>query len=85
MALQTRPRLYVTVPLQLVCRKERTDLRSAPYLLPTLEIVWAVLTFCQSRVTKLWQMYLLRALVGFFEAPSFGGTHLICTWASHFS
>jgi hypothetical protein len=25
-----------------------------------------------------WHVYLLRALIGFFEAPSFGGTHLIC-------
>jgi hypothetical protein len=42
-----------------------------------MEIIWAVLTFAQSRVTKLWHVYLLRALIGFFEAPSFGGTHLI--------
>ncbi|WVQ79401.1 hypothetical protein IAT38_001498 [Cryptococcus sp. DSM 104549] len=49
----------------------------APYLLPTLEVIWAILTFCQSRMTKLWHVYLMRALIGFFEAPSFGGTHLI--------
>ena len=49
----------------------------APYFLPTLEIFWGILTFCQSRVTKPWHVYLLRALIGFFEAPSFGGTHLI--------
>lgn len=50
---------------------------SAPFLLPTLEVIWAILTFCQSRATKLWHIYLLRAMVGFFEAPSFAGTHLI--------
>ncbi|RSH85676.1 hypothetical protein EHS25_003817 [Saitozyma podzolica] len=66
---------YVVGQIPLMALQTRP--RLAPYLLPTLEIVWAVLTFCQSRVTKLWQMYLLRALVGFFEAPSFGGTHLI--------
>ncbi|ORY29542.1 major facilitator superfamily domain-containing protein [Naematelia encephala] len=55
----------------------QTKPKIAPYFLPTLEVVWAVLTFCQSRVGKLWHVYLLRALIGFFEAPSFGGTHLI--------
>jgi hypothetical protein len=70
MALQTKPRLWVWVFSSLA------DL-SAPYLLPTMEVIWAVLTFAQSRVTKLWHLYLLRALIGFFEAPSFGGTHLI--------
>ncbi|KIY53255.1 MFS general substrate transporter [Fistulina hepatica ATCC 64428] len=51
--------------------------RIAPYFLPALEIVWAVLTFCQSRVTRSWHLYILRACVGFFEAPSFAGTHFI--------
>ncbi|WWC63619.1 uncharacterized protein I303_106224 [Kwoniella dejecticola CBS 10117] len=51
--------------------------RLAPYLLPTMEIIWAVLTFCQARVTKVWHLYIIRALLGFFSAPSFGGTHLV--------
>ena len=50
-----------------------TLLASAPFLLPTLKVVSHVLTFSQSRVTKLWHMYLLHALVGLFEVPSFGG------------
>jgi hypothetical protein len=50
---------------------------SAPYFLPSLEIIWAVLTFCQSRVKNTTHVYVIRALIGFFEAPSFGGTHLI--------
>jgi ACS family pantothenate transporter-like MFS transporter len=49
----------------------------APYLLPSLEIVWAILTFAQAKVSKTWHLYLLRALVGFFEAPSFAGTHFV--------
>lgn len=50
---------------------------SAPHLLPALQIVWAVVAFCQSTVTKSWHLYLLRAITGFLEASSFGGTHLI--------
>lgn len=42
----------------------------APYFLPALEVSWAILTFCQSRVTKPWHLYIIRALVGFTEAPS---------------
>ena len=76
MTLQTKPVLFV--PSRTHSDRHSAYLRfSAPYLLPTLEVFWAILTFSQSRVTKLWHMYLLRALVGFFEAPSFGGTHLI--------
>jgi MFS family permease len=46
-----------------------------------LEIVWAILTFAQSRGTKAWHFYLLRALIGFWEAPSFGATHfLLGSW-----
>ncbi|ORX36124.1 major facilitator superfamily domain-containing protein [Kockovaella imperatae] len=55
----------------------QTKPRLAPYFLPTLEMVWAVLTFCQSTVTNPKHVYILRALIGFFESPSFGGTHLI--------
>ena len=51
--------------------------RRAPFLLPSLEIIWAILTFCESRVQNTTHLYIIRAFVGFFEAPSFGGTHLI--------
>lgn len=50
---------------------------SAIWLLPTLQISWAVIGFCQSTVTQNWHLYILRALTGFLEASSFGGTHLI--------
>lgn len=46
-------------------------------MLPTLQILWAVIAFSQSTVTENWHLYLLRAITGFLEASSFGGTHLI--------
>ncbi|KAF5646982.1 pantothenate transporter liz1 [Fusarium tjaetaba] len=49
----------------------------APFLLPSLQILWAVIAFCQSEIKHSWQLYILRALTGFLEASSFGGTHLI--------
>ncbi|KAH9884905.1 major facilitator superfamily domain-containing protein [Xylariomycetidae sp. FL2044] len=55
----------------------QTKAKVAPFLLPSLQISWAVIAFCQSLVTKNWHLYLLRALTGFLEASSFGGTHLI--------
>lgn len=58
------------------------DLTSAPFLLPTLQITWAIIAFCQSTITKNWHLYLLRAITGFLEASSFGGTHLIRTTPS---
>ncbi|KAK4689630.1 MFS transporter, ACS family, pantothenate transporter, partial [Tremellales sp. Uapishka_1] len=66
---------YVVGQIPLMALQTRPTL--APYFLPTLEIIWAVLTFCQSRVTKPEHLYIVRAFVGFFEAPSFGATHLI--------
>ena len=53
----------------------RTD--SAPFLLPSLQVLWAVIAFCQSEVQHNWHLYMLRAMTGFLEASSFGGTHLI--------
>ncbi|KAH7014153.1 major facilitator superfamily transporter [Microdochium trichocladiopsis] len=55
----------------------QTKARIAPFLLPTLQIFWAIIAFCQSRVTQNWHLYILRATTGFLEASSFGGTHLI--------
>ncbi|KAM0751301.1 MFS general substrate transporter [Meredithblackwellia eburnea MCA 4105] len=66
---------YVVGQIPMLALQSRPKL--APYFLPSLEVVWAILTFAQSRVTKPWHLYLLRALVGLAEAPSFAGTHLI--------
>ncbi|KAJ4396764.1 hypothetical protein N0V93_000986 [Gnomoniopsis smithogilvyi] len=57
--------------------------RKARYLLPTLEVLWGITTFAQSRVTNVHQLYALRFLVGMFEAPVFAGTHFILgSWYS---
>lgn len=50
---------------------------SARWLLPTLEVLWGICTFAQSRVTNVNQLYALRFLVGMLEAPVFAGTHFI--------
>jgi len=55
----------------------QTKPKIAIWLLPTLQIFWAIIAFAQSSVTKNWHLYLLRAITGFLEASSFGGTHLI--------
>ncbi|ORY69498.1 major facilitator superfamily domain-containing protein [Pseudomassariella vexata] len=53
------------------------------WLLPALEIAWGILTFAQSRVTNVHQLYALRFLVGMLEAPVFAGTHFILgSWYS---
>ncbi|KAL3469125.1 major facilitator superfamily domain-containing protein [Aspergillus californicus] len=55
----------------------------ARWLLPSLEILWGICTFAQSRVTNVHQLYALRFLVGMFEAPVFAGTHFILgSWYS---
>lgn len=57
--------------------------RLARWLLPTLEVLWGVVTFAQSRATTVSQLYALRFLVGMFEAPVFAGTHFILgSWYS---
>ncbi|ODN83497.1 hypothetical protein L202_01631 [Cryptococcus amylolentus CBS 6039] len=66
---------YVIGQIPLIALQSKPAL--APYLLPTMEVIWAILTFVQCRVTKPWHLYILRALLGFFSAPSFGGTHLV--------
>ncbi|KAG9254087.1 pantothenate transporter liz1 [Emericellopsis atlantica] len=55
----------------------QTKAKIAPYLIPTVQIAWAVVAFCQSTVTKNWHLYLLRVITGLLEAGLFGGTHLI--------
>ncbi|KAF5865977.1 hypothetical protein ETB97_001555 [Aspergillus alliaceus] len=57
--------------------------KSARWLLPSLEILWGVCTFAQSRVANVSQLYVIRFLVGMFGAPVFVGTHFILgSWYS---
>ncbi|KAK7425935.1 hypothetical protein QQZ08_007517 [Neonectria magnoliae] len=53
------------------------------WLLPTLEILWGIVTFAQSRATNVHQLYAMRFLVGMLEAPVFAGTHFVLgSWYS---
>lgn len=63
--------------LSMIREKYVTKRIRARWLLPSLEILWGVCTFAQSRVTNVSQLYALRFLVGMFEAPVFAGTHFI--------
>ena len=40
-------------------------------LIPTLEVIWSVLTFCASSVTNVSQLYAIRFLVGLCESGYF--------------
>lgn len=45
--------------------------------LPTMQIVWGVLTFCSSAVHNVQQLYGIRFLQGLSESSTFVGTHYI--------
>lgn len=45
----------------------------ARFLLPTLETIWGVLTFCEAAVSTPQQMFALRFLIGLAEGPIFPG------------
>ncbi|CZR66881.1 related to transporter protein [Phialocephala subalpina] len=66
---------YVVSQVPLLLLLSRPKL--ARWGLPILEVIWGVLTFCQSKVTNVNQLYALRFLVGVAEAPVFAGTHFI--------
>lgn len=40
-------------------------------LIPTLEILWSVLTFCTSSITSVSQLYAIRFLIGLCESAYF--------------
>ena len=70
----SRPKLYVQIVGTFL---RMLIIHRARWLLPTLEILWGICTFAQSRVTNVTQLYALRVLVGALEAPVFAGTHFI--------
>lgn len=47
-----------------------TKLRPS-YVIPTLECLWAIFTFCSAAVTSVPQLYLLRLFIGFCEGAFF--------------
>ncbi|KAK7519051.1 major facilitator superfamily domain-containing protein [Phyllosticta citriasiana] len=64
------------IPFLLLISRPKLQHR-ARWMLPSLEIIWGILTFAQSRATTTGQLYALRFLVGLAEAPVFAGTHFI--------
>ena len=51
------------------------------YVLPSLDIVWSILTICLSRVTNVKQLKVLRFFIGAAEAPSYLAYHsLFASW-----
>jgi ACS family pantothenate transporter-like MFS transporter len=51
------------IPSNLILTKIRPSI-----WIPTLELIWTVLTFCTSRVTNVQQLYALRFFIGLAEA-----------------
>lgn len=53
----------------------------ARYYLPTMEVLWSILTFCQSRLQNYQQIFGLRFLLGVLETPaSTGSIYLLTSW-----
>ncbi|KAH8924695.1 putative pantothenate transporter [Atractiella rhizophila] len=66
---------YVVAQIPMLMFMTRPSL--ARYWLPLNEVIYGVLTFVQSKVTDVRQLYAIRTLVGVFEAPTFAGTHFV--------
>ncbi|KAJ8109657.1 hypothetical protein OPT61_g7306 [Boeremia exigua] len=53
----------------------------ARYYVPCMEIAWSILTFTQSRLSSVSQIYGLRFLLGFLETPAATGSiYLLTSW-----
>lgn len=53
----------------------------ARYYLPTMEVLWSILTFTQSRLQNEKQIFGLRFLLGVLETPaSTGSIYLLTSW-----
>lgn len=53
----------------------------AKFMLPVLETVWGVLTFCEAAVTTASQMFALRFLIGMAEGPIFPSiAYILGSW-----
>lgn len=59
------------LPLLLIYTKPKFS----KYLLPTCEVIFSILTFCQAEAKTIGQLYCIRFFVGVFEAPFFTGFH----------
>ena len=55
--------------------------RYARYYVPTMEVAWSILTFCQCRLSSVGQIYGLRVLLGVLETPATTGSiYLLTSW-----
>lgn len=64
------------VPSQIITLKVRPSI-----YFPCTELIWAILTFCTSRVRTVEQLYAIRFLIGFFESPFYmGAISLLSDW-----
>ena len=51
------------------------------YFLPTMELLWSVLTFAQARLTSAPQIYATRFLLGLLETPvATGSLFILSSW-----
>ncbi|PVH97593.1 MFS general substrate transporter [Periconia macrospinosa] len=53
----------------------------AKWYLPTMEVLWSIVTFCQSRMRNANDIYGMRFLLGLLETPvASGTTYVLCSW-----
>ncbi|KAF4554500.1 Pantothenate transporter-like protein 1 [Elsinoe fawcettii] len=69
----------------LVCQVPSLLLLSRPkiarWYLPTMEVLWSILTFCQSQVRNEYDIYGTRFLLGLLETPAASGaTYVFGSW-----
>lgn len=66
------------IPSQILILKVRPSL-----WFPIIEILWAVITFCTSKVTTVQQLYGLRFILGLLESPFYvGALSIFSSWYS---
>ncbi|CCH44174.1 Vitamin H transporter [Wickerhamomyces ciferrii] len=61
------------VPLLLLSSRPKL----APYLMPSMQLIFGILTFVQSQVKTVHQLYAIRFLVGVFDGPLYIVVHLL--------
>jgi MFS family permease len=53
----------------------------ARYYVPTMEVAWSILTFCQCRLSNVTQIYVMRFLLGVLETPAATGSiYILTSW-----
>ncbi|CCH42589.1 Pantothenate transporter [Wickerhamomyces ciferrii] len=65
----------VTAQIPMVLLSSRA--RFAPYVVPSMQFAFGLLTILQSQVKNIHHLYLLRFLVGFFDGPNYVCVHYV--------